>query len=144
MTRLTHYALLGVLVGWLVGAAPASAAVAPKVDDQGKFFSAEAVEKANQKIREIYREFNKDLLIETVPKIPSDLEAKYKEQGKSKFFVDWADKRAKDASVNGIYVLLCREPPHLQVEVGTKTRQRAFTLQDRDRLVGKMVPLLKK
>ena len=122
-------------------ALPVAAAV-PRVNDEGKFFSPVAVERADRKISDIAREFRKELLVETVPGIPDRLQEKYKELGKKAFFEGWAFQRGKDAGLNGIYILICKAPSHLQVEVGHATRQRAFTLEDRDRLVRKMAELL--
>ena len=141
LTRSITAALLGVR---LAVAGLASAAVTPRVSDDAKFFSPGAVEQANQKIREIYRDYGKDLLIETVLRVPADLQPKYKALGKTKFFADWAARRAEDSGCKGIYVLLCKTPGHLQIEVGRLTRQRGFTLEDRNRLVQKMLPLLVK
>jgi hypothetical protein len=69
-------------------------AAAPlRVNDEGKFFSSGAIGKANQKIGEIHREFNKDLIIETVPAVPAETRAQLKamegksgKQGRSEFF----------------------------------------------------------
>jgi uncharacterized membrane protein YgcG len=36
--------------------------------------------------------------------------------------------------VIGIYVLITKEPGHIQVEVGHETQKAAFTSKDRDRL----------
>ena len=41
---------------------------------------------------------------------------------------------ARQGKVNGVYVLVCRDPAHLQVEVGNETQKKAFTLKDRDKL----------
>ena len=56
---------------------PASAtvtelAVPPIIKDDGKFFSAEAVKKANEEIRDITRKFGRDLLVETFATVPAD------------------------------------------------------------------------
>lgn len=128
---------LAALAGWLAVAAPVSAAVAPVIKDDGKFFSDEAREKADRKIKEIYREYNKDLLIETFPEVPADrakdVDLKDK-AARDTFFEEWAKDRAHEAEVNGIYVLICKTPPHLQVLVGNETQKRAFTRKDRDEL----------
>ncbi len=144
MTPLTRSLSAAMLAGWLAGIGPASAAVTPRVSDEARFFSPDAVAKANQKIREIYRDYGKDLLIETVLRVPPDMQTKYKALGKRKFFAHWAIKRAEDSGCKGIYILLCKSPGHLQIEVGRSTRQRGFTLPDRDRLVQQMSPLLVK
>jgi len=116
MVSASRYLLIPVLLaGWLGLIAPASAAVAPVIKDDAKFFSAEAVDRANKKIKEIAQKYNKDLLIETFPEIPEDRRKDYKEEDKRQFFEKWARERAHDNAVNGVYVLICKEPPHLQV-----------------------------
>ena len=116
---------LGLCAG-LVLASQASA-VAPEIKDQGKFFSEEAVKKANKQIREIARKYEKDLLIETFATIPADQAARVKSmsnQEREKFFHNWAEDRAETAVVNGIYVLVCKDPAHLQIVVTKKARSR--------------------
>lgn len=130
-----------VLAGWL-GVAD-SAWASHGVNDDGKFFSADAVERASQKIKDLFRDYQKDLLIDTVPEIPPSLKAQYDKEGKKAFFLGWSRKRAEDVKVKGIYVFLCRQPGHLEIEVDRLTRERGFPLAERDRLVQKLLPLLK-
>ena len=127
----------------ILGSAGSAVGRQPGGRRRGKVVSPGAIEKANERIREIARDYGKDLLIDTVPGIPIDLEGKYKEQGKQKFFNAWAEQRATGARVKGIYVLLSKQPGHLQIEVDKATRQKAFTTKDRDLLVQKMLPLLR-
>jgi hypothetical protein len=127
----------------LTGAIRPAVGVPRGVIDEGKFFSAKAIEDANKEIGKITREYGKDLLIDTVPGVPAEQEVKYKELGKQQFFNTWAEQRASGAGVRGIYILLSRQPGHLQIEVDKATRQKAFTADDRIRLVQKMLPLLK-
>jgi len=51
-------------------AAGAASAITPRVDDKAGVFSADAVRKADQAIKEIKRRFNKDLVIETYESPP--------------------------------------------------------------------------
>src|SRR5579859_944715 len=67
-----------VLTGWLGLTAAARAVVAPVIKDDGKFFSAEAVNKANAEIKKIAQDYNKDLLIETFPEVLADRKPDYK------------------------------------------------------------------
>ena len=130
-----HSLLLAAAVA-LLAATPA-VALTPQVKDEAKFFSAEAVQKADRLIREIKDRHGKDLLIETFPTVPDDRAEKVKHMDRSergRFFEEWARERARQEGVNGVYVLICKEPGHVQVEVGNETRQRAFTVEDRDRL----------
>lgn len=127
-------------IGGLVVASWAYGAV-PRVSDEGKFFSADAITKANQKIKDIQRVYRKDLLIETVPSVPTALERRFKELGAKDFFIEWTRRRAEEAGVKGIYILISKKPGHLQIEVDQQTRNQGFGLDDRDALAKKMVAL---
>jgi hypothetical protein len=118
----------------LAGASQAMAA-SNGVRDQAHFFSANAIDQANQIIQQIDERHGKDLLIETCPQIPSDMQSQFDQLGKNPFFEQWARTRAQSQGVNGVYALICKNPPHVQVEVGNKTRLRMFTVADRDRAV---------
>jgi uncharacterized membrane protein YgcG len=101
-------------------------AVAPEIHDEAKFFSAEAVKKANEQIREIYSKFHKDLLIETFPSVPSDQLDKVKameSKEKADYFRKLAIEHAKERVVNGIYVLVTREPKYLYIEITPAARE---------------------
>jgi uncharacterized protein len=128
-----------VLAGWLAAAGVASAVFPPPVKDEGKFFSAEALEKANKKIRQLYTAFGCDVVVETVPAVPAEMEAKYKEVGKDKFFLEWARKRAGELGVNGVYVLVCKSPGRVEVGLNGPAGKRMFAPGDRERVVSKML-----
>jgi hypothetical protein len=97
--------------------------VAPEIRDDGKFFSAAAVKKADEVIRDIYRHHDRDVLIETIAAVPTaDLE-KVKAMDASQraaYFLKWAKERSTERVVNGVYILLCKEPKHLLVGVDEK------------------------
>jgi uncharacterized membrane protein YgcG len=127
--------LLGFLIG-LITTLSASAAT-PGVKDEAGFFSETAIRKANDAMRDIERRFHKDFVIETFRTPPDEQADKVRNMAKAereRFFNEWAVRRAREETVNGIYVLICKEPGHLEVEVGNKTRQEAFTLANRDHL----------
>jgi uncharacterized protein len=130
--------VVSLLIGSLAAVARAyPEAVAPVIKDEGKFFSDETRQKADNEIRDIFREYGKDLQIETFPTPPAD-EAKdvnlKDRKERDKFFEKWARERARHDVVDGIYILICKEPRHLQVEVGNETQKKAFTLEDRNEL----------
>ncbi|HEY8746417.1 MAG TPA: TPM domain-containing protein [Tepidisphaeraceae bacterium] len=102
------------------------------VRDEAHFFSANAISQAEQRIQQIEQKHHKDLLVDTLPTIPPDLKAQYDPQNKEAFFEKMASSRAKAQGVDGVYVLITRDPPHLQVMPGNNTRQRLFPLADRD------------
>jgi uncharacterized protein len=129
-----------VLAGWLTTAGLAAAAVfPPPVKDEGKFFSAETLDKVNKKARQLYTDFGCDVVVETFPAVPADMEAKYKELGKDKFFLEWARKRAGELGINGVYILICKSPGRVEVGLTGPAGKRQFAAGDRERIVNKML-----
>src|SRR5262249_15976187 len=126
------------LAGWLGGAATASA----DVRDDGKFFKPETVAKVNKEIKEIHDRYKKDLGIGTDKRykdidVAETRKGSFKNQEKeerNKAFNQWAIERAVKLRVNGIYILICDEPRHLQIEVGKNTLAKEFTASDRHKL----------
>jgi uncharacterized membrane protein YgcG len=101
------------------------AAVAPEIKDEAKFFSPEAVKKANAEIRDIYQKHNWDVLVETYPSVPPDQKDKVKAMSRddrSRFFEAWAEERAKATAAKGLCIIVCREPTHMQFYVTTGAR----------------------
>jgi len=127
-------AALALLVGLVV--VQNGLAVAPEIKDEAKFFSADAIKKANKQIREIERKFGKDLLIETLPAVPADQAAKVKAMSpeeREKFFRNWAVDRAEAAVVNGVYIMIVKDPAHLEIEISSKARA-SFSKEEFDKL----------
>jgi uncharacterized membrane protein YgcG len=117
--------------------ASAAWAVVPEVQDGAGFFKPETIAKVNDVLASIGKKHDKDLLIETYATVPTDKVEAVKamdKQARSQFFQEWANSRAKRRRVNGIYVLITKEPGHVQAEVGHDTQKSAFTGKDRDRL----------
>jgi uncharacterized membrane protein YgcG len=127
---------------FLCAAFPARAA-SLGVKDQAHYFSADAIGQAEQIIQQINARHHRDVLIETLPDVPQDMQAQLQSQGKIEFFKQWADQRAEQQGVAGVYVLVCRNPSHLQAAVGNKTAERLFTDADRDQLGRDMVAAFK-
>jgi uncharacterized membrane protein YgcG len=116
-------ALLVVLLGSAAGWAAAPAAVAPEIQDGGKFFSPAAVKKANERLAAIYRKYDRDILIETFASVPEGDADKLKAADKAEraeYFLSWAKDRVAQRAVNGVYVLICKEPRYLRVGVVEK------------------------
>ncbi len=132
----------GMVTAWLLAACcwiPASVRAADgEVRDPASLFSASAVKQAEETIRNIRKEFRKDLLVETFAGVPDGKTADYT-RNREEFFTSLVNERAKSARVDGIYVLVMKEPPphrfRIQVGVGQATRQQAFLSADRDGLV---------
>ena len=124
----------------LLASGSASAALTAEIRDEAGFFSPEAIQRANAEIKEIKREFKRDLLIETYRGIPADKQEEFKKidrndrKARNQFFENWALSRAKAVDVNGIYIQICKDPGHIQVDVGNQTQKKDFTLKNRDQL----------
>jgi S1-C subfamily serine protease len=102
-----------------------SARDALPVKDNGNFFSADAVAKANQEVRLIHHNFGRDVLVETYPRVPSGQEEKAKGKTPAErdaFFRDWTLQRARAEDVNGVVILVCREPSYFFVDVTESAR----------------------
>jgi len=104
------------------------------IRDEGEFFSAEAKRKALESIAELRQRYGKDLVVETFKEIPAERKKDYKAEDRNRFFAAWANERAKTLGIDGVYILACRTPSHLQVTVGNEIRKKAFTTEDRNRL----------
>jgi uncharacterized protein len=120
----------------LTAAAPARAA-SNGIRDDAHFFSAGAVSQAQQTIDQIERRHGKDVLVETLATVPDDQKAQLEQAGndqraRESFFSQWANSRARSQGVNGIYLLISKDPAHLEIAVGNKTQQRLFTQSDRN------------
>jgi uncharacterized membrane protein YgcG len=114
-----------VIALWLA-LAGRSVAVAPEIKDDGKFFSAETIKKANDEIREIAAKYGRDFLLESYATVPADQVAKVKEMNKKErnaFFRAWAAARMKERAVNGVYVLVCKDPAYLLVGFTAKAKE---------------------
>ena len=136
---------LGLVFGTLFGTAIACAGTGG-VRDNGDFFSDSAKKEATRKISEIEMQYKKDLVIETFTVIPEDIKRGVDLTDKpalNKMFEQWTVKEARQQKVNGIYILLTREPAHLQIVVGNDTQSKAFTLKDRDNLTSLMLSKLR-
>lgn len=125
-------------------AGPLAIAGVHQVWDTAHFAKPQTLGQIDQVLLDIHSRFGKDLMIETFPSIPDDLKPKYQDQGKDKFFEGWTRSEAFQMGVNGVMILVTGDPPRLQVEVGLETRQKAFTLDDRDQLVDLLVKAFEK
>src|SRR5215471_17307010 len=102
MVSLIRWSLIpGALAGLLLIASP-SFAIVPQVKDDAGIFSADAIRKANDIMREIERRHHKDMLVETFKAVPAGSEGKAKGKDRSQFYEDWARRRFRENGVNGV------------------------------------------
>jgi uncharacterized membrane protein YgcG len=140
-TRTLHLWLLAVAVV-LVSISMARATGAG-IQDAAGFFSTEAITTAEQQIAAIHKKFGKGLRVETYANIPTDRTDQYTPEKRTEFFAAWAYQRAKAIGLDGVIVLICKDPTFLQVEVGDRTQQHAFTLANRDHMRDLLVTAFK-
>ncbi len=105
-----------------------------QVRDDGGFFSPKAVAKANEEIALLKKERGKQLVIETYSTIPAAQRADLDAKGRQKFFADWSGQRFAEQRLNGVLVLLTKDPRYIHVKGGTETDIEAFNSADANRL----------
>jgi uncharacterized protein len=128
----TRFVLIAAVLSLLMGSS--AFAVTPRVKDDAGYFSEATIKKANEEVSVIEHEFHKDLLIETFKAVPAGKEELARGAQENAFFSQWARDRARDAGLNGIYVLITKSPKRVQVEIGNDTQKRAFPRHNRDEL----------
>jgi uncharacterized membrane protein YgcG len=143
MLRQIGLLALALSIGWLGLVRPAAAVYPPPVKDEGKFFTPKGLEKANAKIKDIYKKYKKDVVVETIDALSVDQEKQLKEVGKDKFWPKYALKRIEDLGVNGVYIVISKKPQFLRLEMDPDTRKTVFTNEDRVKTVGKLTARLK-
>lgn len=144
MYRPSHMSKSAGVTALLLLVGTAWAVYPPAVKDEGKFFTAETLDKANLKIRAIYEKYRKDVVIETIPELTADQKKKLESDSKTKFFGKLAHDNAARLGLNGIYVLIVKKPTHLQVHMDPETQKKAFTANDRKELIDTMIARFKK
>ena len=104
------------------------------IQDAAGFFSKDAIATAEQQVAAIHKKSGKDLRVETYASIPPDRADQYTSEKRNEFFSTWAYQRAKAIGLDGVIVLICKDPAFFQVEVGERTKHQAFTLANRDHM----------
>src|SRR5438270_5624940 len=115
---------LGICTAFLCGT-PISAAGLGGIHDNAGFFSEATKSEATRNIDQIERRFRKDLVIETFKEIPPEFKMADDAQDKTalnRVYAKWALQQARNLRVNGVYILMTKEPAHLYVEVGNATQ----------------------
>jgi hypothetical protein len=144
------YRVLFLAVCWCLAVLGASRADAGYgISDNAQFFSEYARAESLKIVEQISDTLRKDLYVETFERVPEPILKEFKgvdlkNPGQSaRLYETWAARQASKRRVNGVYVLVVRQPAHLQVVVGNETRKGAFTGKDRDQLVKLMLGRLR-
>jgi CHAT domain-containing protein/tetratricopeptide (TPR) repeat protein len=84
------------------------------VRDHGSFFGADAVRTAERATAEIKAASGKEVIVETFAAVPDEDRVRFNQlvdrAEQDKFVADWANRRAQELKVNGVYLLMCRKP----------------------------------
>jgi uncharacterized protein len=121
----------GLLASLMVVLAGSVWADSPAVQDEAELFTPEVRRKAAEELAALKALFNVDLRIETAKSVPPAKAQEIKNmsaEARSRYFVEWA--RARAGKTDGLFILICKSPGHLQVEPGKETQKKAFTLED--------------
>jgi hypothetical protein len=116
---------LSLLAGCLLaGGLPAAQKDTPArpVEDAANLFSAEARSRANALLADIKRDTRKELYVETFSTPPEA----YKDRKPADYADQWAADLFKQRQVDGVFVLVCKQPPLLRIRVGNVTREKGF------------------
>ena len=119
------------------------------VSDGAHFFSEYARGESVKILEQISDTLRQDVYVETFERVPEEvlreskgLDLKNPAQA-SRLYEGWAARQAVKKRVNGVYMLLVRQPAHLHVVVGKETRKGVFGGADRDQLVKLMLGRLR-
>jgi hypothetical protein len=134
------------LAAWLALAGTALAGAGGVKDGIG-YFSPDAVKQARREIDDLRHDTGKDLFVETVARLPEEKARQFRElrnePARARFLNEVAEEHARDAGVDGVYVLLCKEPAGHAVIAWPKENETLFPREDRlalYRIFGKLKP----
>ncbi|OYW31727.1 MAG: hypothetical protein B7Z47_00225 [Chthoniobacter sp. 12-60-6] len=142
-TLARHFFFPALAATLLLGTA---ARAAGGIQDDGSFFSEFAEVNATGTIKEVATKLHKDIAVQTFATVPEDMKAAVLTADKAtanRGFSQWAEQLARAKKVNGVFIMLVKQPAHLQVVVGSDTQRQAFTLTDRATLVQRMLAQLR-
>ncbi len=101
--------------------------------DEAGIFSPAAVTAAREKVHQIRREYHCDVLIDTVSRPPAADWSKatsWSGRKRADYFHGWARERSQQLGVEGIHVLICKQPRHVAVVVWPERLEEQFNQKD--------------
>jgi hypothetical protein len=102
--------------------------------DDAHLFSPEAIAAAQDKVRQLRREYRCAVFIDTVSGVPAaDYKRAHSWNSKTAdaYFHEWALSRSQEFGVEGIHVLICTEPRHIEVLVWPESYDAEFGPKER-------------
>ena len=119
----------------------ANAALASNVVDEGKFFSADTIRSADEKLQELRQHHGFIINVETIAELPgdeSDRVAQMPKSERAKFFGHFLAKRAAAEKID-LLIFASRNPHYLQVLPHKKLESAGFTETMRDKLASELI-----
>jgi hypothetical protein len=116
---------------------PAAPAASVLVDDKAKLFKSDIVSQARSKILHIKDLYAFSIFVETLAELPEkDLKKISTAPNAGRAFQEWAEGRARQAMVDGLYIVLSKDPkhPNSAVVVSPESQKEFFTPRDADNL----------
>lgn len=116
----------------------ASTLAAAEIRDDAKLFSPDVVTAQKARLNDIERAAHHGVTIETHAGLPADrakdVEAMSSRQ-RAEFYSDWLKQRAKASRAEGIFVLVTKEPGHVEVGVSGKLQSAGYSAASKKALV---------
>jgi uncharacterized membrane protein YgcG len=120
ITPLRILAAVGALLcSWLTDGARASS---PSIRDEARLFSPAARREADAQIASIRNDYRVHVRIDTYPAVSwfARLTRDFQDlKTRNRYFTEWARRNAQSVGPDGIYVLVCKDPDPIHVEVIT-------------------------
>lgn len=126
---------LAFVLGCAAGAV--SLARGSDVVDEADLFQAQARSLADERLAEIKREHHKEVLIETFPALSRVRSAGHNlgDGGELKrLFAQWSADRCRARHLDGVHILICKDPRYVYVGVWPPENDPLFPEEDREHL----------
>jgi hypothetical protein len=101
--------------------------------DEAGLFSPAAIAAARDKIHQIRKEYHCAVLIDTVSRAPAADWSKatsWSGHKRAEYFHGWAKERSRELGVEGIHILICKQPRHVAVVAWPERFEEQFSAKD--------------
>lgn len=133
------------LFAWALTAAVCLSAMpadAGGIRDDAGLFTPSVVSTTQAKLNALQENSGHDVTIETHARVPEDRAKSLKgltASEKSKLYSDWLKHRAKETKAEGIFVLITKEPGHVEVGVSGKLQKAGYTPANKKAVVDSLL-----
>jgi uncharacterized protein len=110
---------------------------AKEVKDFAALFSPQAIEKAGAQIQQIASVLKRPVAVDVFKQPPDTLAKQLEKAGgseKERLWVQWSRDRIQAGRFKGIYILITKQPGHVEVGVTPDVSSHAFRPSDREKL----------